>query len=192
MSHVDPVIRSSSISAFEMTNVIRLLESASLELERDRGAAKASLSAAACILQLNIATTFPTSEGSANDGSKTRLTGWQVARVRAYIDKNLHRAVHARELGEVVNLSVAHFSRAFKAAFGEPPHAYLIRRRIALASHLMLTGAEPLCEIALRAGFSDQAHLSKVFKRMFGESPANWRRERRIAADPGGISSRQG
>ena len=185
MSHVDPVVRSSSISALEMTNVIRLLESASLELESDRGAAKASLSAAACILQLNIGAETLIGNASACDRSKTRLTGWQVARVRSYIDKNLHRAVHARDLSEVVNLSVAHFSRAFKAAFGEPPHAYLIRRRISLASYLMLTGPESLCEIALRAGFSDQAHLSKVFKRMFGESPANWRRERRIAARHG-------
>jgi AraC family transcriptional regulator len=175
MSQTQPVRQSSSISPIEVTNVIRLLELASAELERDRCAAKASLSAASSILQLSFCRTSTQLQGKA-----ASLAGWQVARVRDYIDKNLHRPIHARDLSSVAHRSVAHFSRAFKNAFGEPPHAYVIRRRLEVATHLMLTSAEPLSEIALSAGFSDQAHLSKIFKQAFGDSPASWRRERRM------------
>jgi AraC-like DNA-binding protein len=53
----------------------------------------------------------------------------------------------------------------------------------------MMTGAEPLSEIALSVGFSDQAHLCRLFRQAFGRSPASWRREGGI---PGEITSRTG
>jgi AraC family transcriptional regulator len=177
MSHTERGSQSSSISSIEVTNVIRLLELASADMERDRCAAKASLSAASCILQLSFR------RSSTFQGDKAAgLAGWQINRVRDYIDRNLRRTIYARDLSSIARLSVAHFSRAFKNAFGEPPHAYVVRRRLECATHLMLTSAEPLSEIALSAGFSDQAHLSKLFKQAFGDSPANWRRERQIDA----------
>jgi AraC family transcriptional regulator len=52
-----------------------------------------------------------------------------------------------------------------------------------------MTSAEPLSEIALSVGFSDQAHLCRLFRQAFGRSPANWRRERVI---PGEVTSRTG
>jgi len=56
----------------------------------------------------------------------------------------------------------------------------VVRRRLERACHLMMTGAEPLSEIALSVGFSDQAHLCRLFRQAFGQSPAHWRREREI------------
>lgn len=85
------------------------------------------------------------------------LTGWQLARVRAYIDKNMYRSIHVKELSAVAHLSVAHFSRAFRVPFGEPPHAYLVRRRLEFVTQLMLTNTDSLCDIALRVEFSGQA-----------------------------------
>jgi AraC-like DNA-binding protein len=66
----------------------------------------------------------------------------------------------------------------FKQAFGEPPHAYVVRRRLEEACHLMLTSSASLSEIALSVGFSDQSHLCKHFRQALGQSPSNWRRER--------------
>jgi AraC family transcriptional regulator len=98
--------------------------------------------------------------------------------VRSFIDRNLHRTIHASDLSTVARRSTAHFSRSFKQAFGEPPHAYVVRRRLEEACHLMLTSPGSLAEIALSVGFSDQSHLCKLFRQAFGQSPATWRRER--------------
>ena len=105
---------------------------------------------------------------------------WQILRVRAYIDGNLHRTIHIRDLSAVARRSPAHFSRKFKLSVGESPHAYVVGRRLQRACHLMMTSAASLSEIALSVGFSDQAHLCRLFRQSFGQSPANWRREREI------------
>jgi AraC family transcriptional regulator len=152
-----------------------LLEAARHELEHDCEAAKASLATAATLLQYEIER-YSGAKRSGTGG----LTGWQIARVRAFIDKNLHRAIPIQDLSVVARRSPAHFARSFKLTFGEPPHAYMVKRRLEKACHLMVTSSAPLIEIALSAGFSDQAHLCRLFRQAFGQSPASWRREREL------------
>ena len=152
-----------------------LLETAQREIDSNREAAKASLLAASSILQSEIERS-----SGANGARPGALAGWQIARVRAFIERNLHDNIGARELSAVAQRSPAHFSRAFKQAFGEPPHAYVIKRRLERACHLMVTTSESLSGIALSVGFSDQAHLCKLFQRAFGQSPSIWRRHHRI------------
>ena len=153
-------------------NVFKLLETAKRELERDCEAAKASLAAASSILQSEI------ERRSRAKGTRPgALAAWQIARVRAFIDENLHRTIHVEDLSAVAQRSKAHFSRSFKQAFGEPPHAYVVRRRLEQACHLMITSSASLSEIALNVGFSDQAHLCKLFGQAFGQSPSSWRRD---------------
>src|SRR6201996_5616765 len=165
-------------------SVAKLLETARREFERDQGAAKASLATASHILQAEIERC-----SGANGSTRGGLAAWQNLRGRAYIDNNLHRTIHIRDLSAVAHRSPAHFSRKFKLAVGEPPHAYVVRRRLERAGHLMITSTASLSEIALNVGFSDQAHLCRLFRQAFGQSPANWRREREI---PGGVTSRIG
>jgi AraC family transcriptional regulator len=157
------------------TSLAQLLEVARHELEHDREAAKVSLATASTILRYEI----ERHSGAKRFGAGG-LMGWQIARVRAFIDKNLHRTIRTRDLSAVARRSPAHFSRSFKLTFGEPPHAYVVKRRLDKACHLMVTNSASLSEIALTAGFSDQAHLSKLFRQAFGQSPANWRREREV------------
>jgi AraC family transcriptional regulator len=159
-------------------SLVQLLELARRELEHDREAAKASLATASTILQSEI----ERHSGAKRSGT-AGLTGWQVARVRAFIDENLHRTIHTQDLSAVARRSPAHFARSFKLTFGEPPHAYVIKRRLEKACHFMVTSSASLSEIALSAGFSDQAHLCKLFRHAFGQSPACWRREREIRQD---------
>ncbi|QIG98265.2 MULTISPECIES: helix-turn-helix domain-containing protein [unclassified Bradyrhizobium] len=163
-------------------SVARLLETARRELECDREAAKASLATASHILQAEIDRC-----SSAHDASRGGLAAWQILRVRTYVDSNLHRTIHIRDLSMVARRSPAHFSRKFKLAVGQSPHAYVVRRRIERACHLMMTSTASLSEIALSVGFSDQAHLCRLFRQAFGQSPANWRRERGI---PGDVTAR--
>ncbi len=165
-------------------SVAKLLETARRELERDQEAAKASLVTAPNILQAEIERC-----SGANGATRGGLAAWQILRVRAYIDGNLHRTNHIRDLSAVARRSKAHFSRKFKLAVGESPHAYVVRRRLERACHLMMTSAEPLSEIALGVGFSDQAHLCRLFRQAFGQSPAHWRRERGIPCE---VTSRAG
>jgi AraC family transcriptional regulator len=165
-------------------SLARLLDTARRELGRDQDVAKASLVTASNILQAEIERC-----SGANGSTRGGLAAWQVARVRAYIDSNLHRTIHIRDLSAVARRSPAHFSRKFKLALGESPHAYVVRKRLERACHLMMTSAEPLSEIALSVGFSDQAHLCRLFRQAVGQSPASWRRERAI---PGEATSRAG
>jgi AraC family transcriptional regulator len=166
-------------------SLTKLLEIARRELERDREAAKASLVTASRILQAEIERCSAPS-GSARGG----LVAWQVVRVRAYIDSNLHHTIHVGDLSAVARRSPAHFSRKFKLTVGESPHAYVVRKRLERACHLMMTSAEPLSEIALSVGFSDHAHLCRLFRRAFGRSPASWRRDRAISGDVASKSRR--
>jgi DNA-binding winged helix-turn-helix (wHTH) protein/AraC-like DNA-binding protein len=152
--------------------VAQLLERARRELDGDHEAAKVSLLTASHILQSEIER-----HSEANGSRPLALAGWQMAQVRAFVEKNLQHSIHIRDLSIVAQLSQAHFSRSFKQAFGEPPHAYVVRRRLARASNLMITSPESLTEIALSVGFSDQAHLCRLFRRAFGQSPSSWRRE---------------
>lgn len=153
-------------------NVVELLETAKREFERDREAAKASLATASSILLSEIER-----RSRAKGGRPGALAAWQIARVRAFIDENLHRTIHARDLSAVAKLSKAHFSRSFKQDLGETPHAYVVRRRLERACHLMITSSASLSEITLSVGFSDQAHLCRLFRQAFGQSPASWRRD---------------
>jgi len=153
-------------------SLAKLLEVVRREFEHDREVAKASLATASTILQ---------SEIERHSGAKRSrtggLAGWQIARVRTFIDRNLHRTIHTQDLSAVARRTPAHFSRSFKLTFGEPPHAYVVKKRLEKACHLMITSSVSLSEIALSVGFSDQAHLCRLFRQAFGQSPAVWRRE---------------
>jgi AraC-like DNA-binding protein len=108
---------------------------------------------------------------------KEGLRAWQARTVRAYIDSQITGPVLVADLSALVQLSEAHFSRAFRRTFGKSPHAFVIRRRVELAAQYMLQTELPISEIALRCGFTDQPHLCKHFRQVMGYTPAAWRRE---------------
>jgi transcriptional regulator GlxA family with amidase domain len=70
------------------------------------------------------------------------------------------------------------FTRSFRNSFGTSAHRYLIQQRIRVAKALLLETSSPLSQVAVQAGFSDQAALSRTFERMVGVPPGRWRRER--------------
>jgi AraC family transcriptional regulator len=157
--------------------VVNLLMSASSELEHSQEAAKTSIHRAASLLQAQMRY-----DGAERQDPSQALLAWQMRLVERYIEEHLDEQILVANLSELIHLSEAHFSRAFRLAYGVPPHAYIVRRRLELAAQLMLAGREPLSEIALRCGFHDQAHLSKQFRQLTGETPAAWRRLRRRPA----------
>jgi transcriptional regulator GlxA family with amidase domain len=96
-----------------------------------------------------------------------------------YIDANCTENLRGADLARVAKLSTSYFIRAFKASFGETPHAYVIGRRITLAQAMMLETDDPLGLIAVACGFSDQAHFCRRFRLATGTRPQNWRGTRR-------------
>ena len=160
-------------------SLVQLLDSAQRNLEADREAAKASIARAWSLLRIEV---DRTAAGAAQRSVPGALAGWQVHRVKAYVDEHLEGTIHICDLAGVVRRSTAYFCRAFKRTFGETPHAFIIQRRLHRAVELMLTSDAALSEIAVTCGFTDQAHFSKVFRRHNGQSPAVWRRERRDIA----------
>jgi AraC family transcriptional regulator len=107
------------------------------------------------------------------------LLAWEARKVLDYIDAHITRPVRVADLCVVIHRSEAHFSRSFRRTFGEPPHAFIIRRRVDLATQYMLQTDASLSDIAFRCGFVDQPHLCKHFRQVLGQTPAVWRRERR-------------
>jgi AraC family transcriptional regulator len=153
--------------------VVTLLNDADRELGQTQEVAKSSIARAASILMEEIGPAAPL---PARGKDAARLLPWQVRRVREYIETNLARALRVADLSALVFRTEAHFSRAFKRSFGLSPHAYLLHRRIELASQLMLASSTPLSEIALKCGFNDQAHLCNRFRKHTGATPTAWRR----------------
>jgi AraC-like DNA-binding protein len=74
------------------------------------------------------------------------------------------------ELATAVGSGPFTLLRAFRAAYGLPPHAYLTNLRVQRAREMLDSGLRP-AEVAARAGFADQAHLNRHFKRIVGVPP---------------------
>jgi AraC family transcriptional regulator len=105
------------------------------------------------------------------------LTGWQVKRVRQYIDANIGQRIPVGDLATLVRQSMGHFFRTFRESFGESPQTYILRQRILHAELLIRNSEATLAQIALDCGLCDQAHLSRLFRRINGLSPSVWRRQ---------------
>jgi AraC family transcriptional regulator len=153
--------------------VIALLDAAVCQLDHEQ-AVHGTIAQAASLLRKQISQVAEVS--SADRG---RLIAWQARKVRDYIDSHITGPILVSDLCALVRFSEAHFSRSFKRAFGQTPHAFVLRRRLEFAAQYMLQTDVPLCEIALRCGFADQAHFSKHFRQANGLNPSAWRRTAR-------------
>jgi AraC family transcriptional regulator len=151
--------------------VIALLDAAACQLDYGQAVHGTILKAASLLrseIDPEVARSAPDRRGG--------LGGWQARKVRAYIESHIAGPVLVADLCALVQLSEAHFSRAFRRTFGKSPHAFLIRRRVELAAQYMLQTEARLSDIALRCGFTDQPHLCKHFREIMGHTPAAWRR----------------
>lgn len=155
---------------FVMAELCSAIRSA---LDDERGTAEDSLRRAAEILQ-----EIGEAEAASKQQARGGLSPWQIRKVTTHIEAHLDRSIRNEDLAKLVRLNPSHFGRAFRNSFGEPPHEYVIRRRVERAQGLMLSTDASLSAIALDCGLADQAHLSRLFRRIVGESPRAWRRAR--------------
>jgi AraC family transcriptional regulator len=113
------------------------------------------------------------------DSSVTRggLASWQKRIVVGYIEEHLGEQICLSTLAQMARLSQHHFCRAFKHAFGIPPHQYHVERRIERAKILLADPKESVTEIALTLGYSQISSFSVAFRRVTGWTPSEYRRE---------------
>jgi AraC-like DNA-binding protein len=81
------------------------------------------------------------------------------------------------DLADAAGLSRAHFSREFRRAFGESPHAYLLTRRLERAAALLRTTDRSVADICLSVGLQSIGSFTTSFTRMYGRSPTAYRAE---------------
>jgi AraC family transcriptional regulator len=108
-----------------------------------------------------------------------RLSDRHITLVHDFVEAHLHEQFGLSDLASLAGLSRFHFSRAFKAATGENPHAFVQKRRIDRASTLLTTGGLSIDDIALAVGFKGATQFRRVFRELMGTSPLNYRMQRR-------------
>ncbi|MFK2875780.1 helix-turn-helix transcriptional regulator [Rhodanobacter hydrolyticus] len=79
-------------------------------------------------------------------------------------------------VARALSMSTGHFSRLFKASTGLSVHQWVIDLRMDRAKTLLLENCDPIAEIALCCGYTEQCHFTRTFTREVGVSPGSWRR----------------
>jgi len=111
-----------------------------------------------------------------------------LLRVRDLIDRAYAAPLDVPALARSAHVSQAYFTRSFKAAFGETPHRYLMRRRLERAKALLRDRDLPVTEVCLAVGCTSLGSFSTQFRRFVGESPTAYRERARredLAVIPG-------
>jgi AraC-like DNA-binding protein len=119
-------------------------------------------------------------------GRPRRLDRAALERARQFLDGRL-AIVRSIELETVTGLTRYELARQFRAAYGTSPYRYSMMRRLDFARSRLGVGIPP-AEVALAAGFVDQAHLTRMFRAAFGLTPGRYARLR----DAEGASTRGG
>ncbi len=107
---------------------------------------------------------------------KGGLAPWQARRAQERMMAGLGSEVELSKVARECGLSTSHFSRAFRSTVGEPPHAWLVKRRLEAAKAMMASCDLALATVALSCGFADQSHFTRAFTREVGTTPGLWRR----------------
>jgi AraC-like DNA-binding protein len=79
------------------------------------------------------------------------------------------------DLAHAAGLSRAHFSRAFRSAFGESPHSYLLTRRMERAASLLRVTDRSVADICVSVGLRSVGSFTTSFKRTYGVTPTAYR-----------------
>jgi transcriptional regulator GlxA family with amidase domain len=109
-----------------------------------------------------------------NAGQNPRLLR-RLLRAKDRIDAASHEAWPVKRLAKVSGVSAAHFARSFKAAFGVPPHRYLLTRRLERAQALLRDTDTPIIEIAFQTGWNSLGTFGRTFREVLGANPSELR-----------------
>jgi AraC-like DNA-binding protein len=98
-----------------------------------------------------------------------------LRRARDLMDREYARPLGVAALAGAALMSSAHFSRQFRAAYGETPYAYLMTRRIERAKALLRLGELSVTEVCVAVGCTSLGSFSARFTQLVGETPTAYR-----------------
>ena len=98
-----------------------------------------------------------------------------LLRAKDLVDARYFEPLDVDALARTAGLSRAHFSREFRRAFGESPHAYLLTRRLERAAALLRTTDRSVADICFSVGLQSVGSFTTSFTRTFGASPTAYR-----------------
>jgi len=98
-----------------------------------------------------------------------------LRRARDLIDREYDRPLDVPALARAALMSPAHFSRQFRAAFGETPYSYLMTRRIERAKALLRRGDLSVTDVCVAVGCTSLGSFSARFTELVGETPSAYR-----------------
>jgi AraC-like DNA-binding protein len=102
-------------------------------------------------------------------------TARHLLRAKDLADARYFEPLGVDQLARAAGLSRAHFSREFRRAFGEAPHAYLLTRRLERAAALLRDTDRSVADICFSIGLQSVGSFTTSFTRAFGCSPTSYR-----------------
>jgi len=99
----------------------------------------------------------------------------RLRKAKDRIDREYERPLDVPAIASSAAMSTGHFSRSFKAAFGENPYSYLMTRRIERAKDLLRRGDMSVTDVCFAVGCSSLGSFSSRFTELVGESPSAYR-----------------
>src|SRR3954466_13971973 len=106
-----------------------------------------------------------------------------LLRAKDLADARYFEPLDVDDLARAAGLSRRHFSREFRRAFGEPPHTYLLTRRLERAAALLRNTDHSVAEICFSVGLQSVGSFTTSFTRTYGMSPTAYRAAFPPAAD---------
>ncbi|MFC7309513.1 helix-turn-helix transcriptional regulator [Streptomyces monticola] len=91
------------------------------------------------------------------------------------MDRDYAEPLDVPALAQAALMSPGHFSRSFRAAFGQTPYSYLMTRRVERAKALLRRGDLTVTEVCFAVGCTSLGSFSSRFTELVGESPSAYR-----------------
>jgi AraC-like DNA-binding protein len=99
----------------------------------------------------------------------------RLLRARDAMDRAYSEPLEVRTVAAVAHVSPAHFTRSFRAVFGETPHRYLRRRRVERSMFLLRESDRSVTDVCFDVGFTSLGTFSRTFREIVGETPSGYR-----------------
>ncbi|MFB7162019.1 helix-turn-helix transcriptional regulator [Streptomyces sp. NPDC056242] len=99
----------------------------------------------------------------------------RLRRARDMMDRDYAQPLDVPALARAAHMSPGHFSRSFRAAFGETPYSYLMTRRVERAKALLRRGDLSVTEVCFEVGCTSLGSFSSRFTELVGETPSAYR-----------------